>query len=81
MIELLKYSNNKMNGCFRDLFLRRSYFTYNHIPTVKLSSAIVSGGAPNDKHMIVLHGLFGNKSTFRYLANNEKVSVGGNDIC
>ena len=57
-----------MNG--RDLLLKRSYFTYNHIPTVKLSSAIVGA---NDKHMIVLHGLFGNKSTFRYLANNEKV--------
>jgi hypothetical protein len=63
-----------MNGCFRDLFLRRSYSAYNHIPTVKLSSAIVSAGADaNNKHMIVLHGLFGNKSTFRYLANNEKV--------
>ncbi len=53
------------------LSLRRSYHAYNHIPTVKLSSSIVEGG--RNKHMIVLHGLFGNKSTFRYLAINEKV--------
>ena len=42
-----------------------------HTDTVRLSSNIVEG--KEDKHMIFLHGLFGNKSTFRYLANNEMV--------
>jgi hypothetical protein len=49
--------------------------------TVKLSSHIVeqtNKEAP-ERHMIVLHGLFGNKSTFRYLANNELVRLHGID--
>ena len=45
--------------------------------TVKLSSNIVeqtNKEAP-ERHMIILHGLFGNKNTFRYLANNELVRL------
>ena len=49
--------------------------------TVRLSSQIVeqtNKEAP-ERHMIILHGLFGNKSTFRYLANNESVRLLGID--
>ena len=49
--------------------------------TVRLSSQIVeqtNKEAP-ERHMIILHGLFGNKGTFRYLANNESVRLLGND--
>jgi len=50
----------------------RRFSTHWNVETVRLSSAIIEG-AP--KNMVILHGLFGNKGTFRYLAQNEQVSI------